>query len=132
MIERAIEASHHAYVPYSRFHVGACVEMKDGRSIASANVENASYGLTICAETNAITSLIGAGRSAISFIAVVGWSAHDPQARVFASPCGRCRQVIAEFADEDTQLIIAYMDGHIGLRTTAAALLPHPFRLLDE
>lgn len=126
-VQEAIKAAKGAYAPYSNFHVGAFVRMKSGRSLGAANIENASYGISICAETNAITSLISAGHELISSVTVVAYPASDPTARVLAAPCGRCRQFISEFADQDTTVIIGYADGEIGLKIKALDLLPHPF-----
>jgi len=83
----------HAYAPYSKFHVGAAVLLTDGRIFSGCNVENASYGLTICAERNAIFQAVAASKRKPKIIAVA--VATDPP--VAASPCGACRQVIWEF-----------------------------------
>jgi cytidine deaminase len=85
-----------AYAPYSDFQVGAAILLKDGRIFAGCNVENASYGLTICAERNAIFAAVAASakKPAITAVAVVN------RRGVPCSPCGACRQVIAEFGAE--------------------------------
>jgi cytidine deaminase len=85
-----------AYAPYSRFRVGAAVLLQDGRIFAGCNVENASYGLTICAERNAIFAAVAASprKPAIVAVALVN------QRGVPCSPCGACRQVIAEFGPD--------------------------------
>lgn len=91
MKRRAIEAAHHAYAPYSRFAVGAAVLCPDGSIHAGANVENASFGLSICAERNAIFRAIAAGARAIDAVLV-----YTPTGQP-TPPCGACRQVLAEF-----------------------------------
>lgn len=84
-------ARRNAYAPYSRFPVGAAVKTKDGRIFAGCNVENSSYGLTSCAERNAIFQAIASGAKEIVAVVVAG-GRRDP-----APPCGACRQVISEF-----------------------------------
>jgi cytidine deaminase len=96
LLVRASEARKHAYAPYSGFRVGAAVLMPDGRVVTGTNVENASYGLTICAERVAAASAVGASRPTIRdrkivAVALVG-SSKDP-----TFPCGACRQFLYEF-----------------------------------
>jgi cytidine deaminase len=98
MIKKAYEAMDNAFAPYSNFHVGACVEAEDGELFVGCNVENASYGLTMCAERVAIGNLIASGRKRIKSIAVIGSS---PE---LCLPCGACRQVINEFALPDAMI----------------------------
>jgi cytidine deaminase len=88
--EAAIEASRHAYAPYSRFHVGAAALVDDGRVIRGANVENASYGLGLCAECGLVSALVASGGGRLVAVAVV---AGDGQPLM---PCGRCRQLLWE------------------------------------
>lgn len=111
-----------AYAPYSKFQVGAAVLLADGRVFTGCNVENASYGLTICAERNAIFSAVAAGpkKPVIVAVAVVN------KRGIACSPCGACRQVIAEFGPEAT---VWYQgaDGIVCL--TVRELLPDGFVL---
>jgi cytidine deaminase len=116
---RAVRRNAHA--PYSRFLVGAAVADERGRIHVGCNVENASYGLTICAERNAVAAAVAAGARRITMVAVVTGS------RPPASPCGACRQVLAELAGADTPVLMA---GPIGapVTSTVGTLLPLTFR----
>ena len=92
LVDAAIQARTHSYSPYSKFAVGAALLTKSGKIMTGCNVENASYGLAICAERTAICKSVSEGESEIVAIAV---AAHP-----LASPCGACRQFIAEFGGE--------------------------------
>ena len=123
LLEAARQASRAAYCPYSKFHVGAAI-LAGGRVFAGANVENASYGLTVCAERTAAFAAVLAGHSRFEAIAVSCIDSPPGSAPSLLSPCGACRQVLAEFADDATPVIV---DG-IG-RMTLGDLLPMAFRL---
>jgi cytidine deaminase len=111
-----------AYAPYSKFHVGAAVLSTSGAVYAGCNVENASYGLTICAERSAIAAGIAAEGAAFRIRAVVVFNGNDAP----CSPCGACRQVIFEFGPEADVIF----QGHHGLEhSTARVLLPAGFKL---
>ncbi|HEV2528638.1 MAG TPA: cytidine deaminase [Thermomicrobiales bacterium] len=121
LLARAREAAETAYVPYSSFPVGAALVTADGTVITGANVENASYGLTVCAERNAVFAAVLAGHREITTLAVVA-----PRT-VRASPCGACRQVLNEFlpVGGDMTVYLEAEEGHI--ETTLTALLPMGF-----
>ena len=121
--DAARAAAARAYCPYSNFHVGAAV-LADGVIYAGCNVENASYGLTICAERAAIFTAIAAGARRIEALALACVDAADDAPAALRMPCGACRQVLAEFASPATPV---WVEGVGGL--TLADLLPHAFRL---
>jgi homotetrameric cytidine deaminase len=109
-----------AYAPYSHFTVGAAVETADGRRFTGANVENASYGLTVCAERTAVFAAVLAGAGPLAAVAVTG-----PDG-VTTAPCGACRQVLAEFGGPGVPLTYARADGGWN-DTTLGDLLPAAF-----
>lgn len=122
LLEAARAAARAAYAPYSNFPVGAAVHTADGRTFTGANIENASFGLTVCAERVAIFSAVAAGARRIEAIAVaVAADVDDASERM---PCGACRQVMAEFMSNSASV---YVDG-VGA-FPLEALLPRAFRL---
>ena len=122
LINKSIEATKLSYSPYSNFKVGAVIECKDGKLFYGANVENASYGLTVCAERNAIFKAVIEGYRADDFVKLCLITDSD----TLASPCGACRQVISEFFNKDTPIIIATLKGE-KLITNIEELLPYGF-----
>jgi homotetrameric cytidine deaminase len=119
---QAATARGRAYAPYSKFAVGAAIRMTDGRVFTGANVENASYGLAICAERTAIFAAIHAGATALAEV-VVYTEASPP-----ASPCGACRQVLAEFARDPASVAVTALNGKGERKTwTLGQLLPDNF-----
>lgn len=118
LIASAIEVARRAYAPYSNFHVGAILVDAEGKTFAGCNVENLSYGLTICAERSAICAAISAGSREFTKIVIV------TDTREPASPCGACRQVLAEFNPE-LEIILANFHGK-SIRFSLAELLPRP------
>lgn len=109
-----------AYAPYSNYLVGACIETEDGNLYDGCNVENASYGLSICAEANAIAAMIAAGNQKIKQVLVVVDKAQA------ASPCGACRQRLIEFATAETDIHLANLQG-VTSSFKLNDLLPHAF-----
>ena len=124
LLDRARATRAHAYAPYSRFLVGAAVLTRDGRVFTGCNVENASYGLTTCAERTALCAAVAAGCKPGDFthIAIIGNTAAP------ISPCGSCRQLMLELGGNQLDVPLANLDGDTH-RTTAAALLPGAFQL---
>jgi len=100
LLEKAKQAKENSYAPYSNFHVGAAVIGKNGKIYSGSNVENSSYGLTICAERAAIFKMVNNGEKEISAILIIG------DTEKFLPPCGACCQVISEFSTNET---IVYM-----------------------
>ena len=121
-VDKAIMARENAYAPYSKFKVGAVLVDENGNETSGANIENASYGLSNCAERSAIFAAASKGMRKIKLIAVVA----DTTGPV--SPCGACRQVIKEFADDDTIIILGNLKRDYKLMTMEE-LLPYGFEL---
>lgn len=118
LLRRAREALKNAYAPYSRYRVGACILAADGRMFCGCNVENASYGLTICAERGAVMAAVASGARAFERIAIVSEGS-------LPWPCGACRQVLREFAP-DIEVLVQDGGGNIR-RATLSELLPMSF-----
>ena len=120
LIDTARQVRENAYAPYSKFKVGAALKAGSGTVYAGCNVENVAYPEGTCAEAGAIAAMIAGGDKRITELTVI---ADSPKP---VSPCGGCRQKIAEFADGDVVVTLATMDGTV-LQTTVAALLPGSF-----
>ena len=120
LFDAALSAFRNAYAPYSKFNVGAAVECDDGRIFAGCNVENVAYPEGTCAEAGALAAMAAAGGRRITAVLVI---ADSP---VPITPCGGCRQKLAEFGDADVPVILASPSGETG-RTTLGALLPGSF-----
>jgi len=116
LLSAAKQARARAYAPYSRFAVGAALLTKTGQVFTGCNVENLSFGLTICAERNAVFAAVAAGEREFVKIGIVA----DSKSPV--TPCGACRQVLAEFCD-DIEIACSNMEGR-RFDSTLAALLP--------
>ncbi|MGG0176275.1 cytidine deaminase [Gottfriedia acidiceleris] len=124
LINEAIKARVNAYVPYSKFQVGAALLTKDGQVIHGCNIENASYGLTNCAERTALFKAYSEGITEFSAVAVVA----DTEGPV--APCGACRQVLFELSGPDTVVYLSNLNGAIQ-ETTVKELLPGAFTSED-
>jgi cytidine deaminase len=122
LIRRANNARHRAYAPYSNYAVGAALLTESGQIYEGVNVENAVYPLTICAERVAIFKAVSQGEKSFKAIAVVTKNG--------GTPCGSCRQVMAEFGS-DMLVIIAKSDGTLVSEQTVADLLPGAFSATD-
>jgi cytidine deaminase len=127
LIAAARTAAGQAYAPYSQFHVGAALAFADGSVMTGANVENASYGLTLCAETSAVANAMNNGRrGGLLAVAVVGGK--DGESGASVTPCGRCRQVLSELAGlGGTDPVVWCADGDEVLELHLSDLLPHAF-----
>ena len=126
LIEKALEARKNAHAPYSDFYVGAALLTADGEIFLGANIENGSYGATICAERSAFCSAISSGKRTFSAIAIVGGK-KDDDISDFCPPCGICRQFMAEFCSPDFEILL--YNGKETKKTTLASLLPDSFNL---
>ncbi|HEX5085870.1 MAG TPA: cytidine deaminase [Blastocatellia bacterium] len=120
LIEMARQARERAHAPYSKFKVGAVVECADGRTFTGCNIENSSYGSTLCAEQVALAKAISEGARDFVRIAVIA-GAKRP-----VPPCGACRQVIFELCGGEIEVVMASLDGRFEIRK-ANELLPAPF-----
>ncbi len=118
LLNKSIDVAKRAYAPYSKFLVGAVLVGKDGRIFEGCNVENISFGLTICAERNAVFAAVAAGCRDFEKVVIAADTA-DP-----ASPCGACRQVLAEF-NPDMKVVLGTFAGMIN-SYQLSELLPHP------
>jgi len=133
LIDHALEAAKNAHAPYSKFGVGAALLLEDGTIIPGTNFENASYGLSLCAETVALAAANVAGRlKDVVAIGIVGGTiangAIEGDTPIY--PCGRCRQVLNEAADMGRRDIVIYCasaDGAVMRRHLLSELLPHAF-----
>ena len=129
LIEAAREAAAGAYAPYSQFHVGAALGFADGSVVTGANVENASYGLTLCAETVAVGKALSEDwRGKLEAVAVIGGKAGAVGAGDPVTPCGRCRQMLNELAvlGKNDPTVWCVGDGEV-LELMLSELLPRAF-----
>jgi len=122
LLKLASKAAQNAYSPYSKFKVGACVLFEDGKTYTGCNVENASYGLTLCAERNAISSAIADGQKS----KIISVAIYSPNSKL-CYPCGACRQWIAEFS-KDAEVIVEDEEGQ-AQSFSIKELLPYSFEL---
>jgi len=125
-IEEAKKARLMAYVPYSHFKVGAAIELKDGTYVHGANIENASFGLTNCAERSALYSALSQGYKKEDFKSITVIANH----KFPVSPCGACRQVMAELFPDDCVITLANLAGDTKT-FTKEMLLPYYFKFED-
>lgn len=122
LMDKAIEVSKNAYAPYSHFAVGACVVGGSGNLYTGCNFENSSFGLTICAERNAIGTAIANGEKNIQAIAIYSPNSED------CSPCGACRQVVSEFCGPEGIDVITLTSEGLKIRNLNE-ILPERFKL---
>jgi cytidine deaminase len=125
-VRDAVAALPQAYAPYSRFPVGAALRARSGRTYLGVNVENASLGLSICAERNALFAAVAAGEREFDAIAIATRAAEP------TPPCGACRQVMLEFAPDDFPVLLATAAAPDAAEaTTLGALAPRAFRRFE-
>ncbi|MCC3145386.1 cytidine deaminase [Halanaerobium sp. Z-7514] len=121
LLEAALKAQKNAYVPYSNFPLGAAVLMEDGSIYSGANIENASFSLTNCAERSAIFSAVSDGKAKVEALLLVSNTEET------ITPCGACRQVINEFADGEIEIIMVTKKGGKEKTMSNLELLPGAF-----
>lgn len=127
LIRKSMETRKHAYAPYSGYKVGAAVYTGNGSIYSGCNIENATYGATNCAERTAIFKAVSEGERLIRAIAITGGPEAGDELE-YAYPCGICRQVISEFADGDTVIIVAVSEEDYRVYKVEE-LLPEAFTL---
>lgn len=118
LLDRAIAAAQHAYIPYSHFAVGAAIRATDGTVYTGCNIENASFPVTICGERTALFKAVSEGRRSFDVVVIVS--------PVGAAPCGMCRQALNEFAPH-LRVVLADLEGHVKMDTRLDILLPGSF-----
>ena len=124
LIAAAMRAARQSYSPYSRFPVGAAILTAGGKIYAGCNVENASYGLTVCAERVAVLKAVSEGKRTFKMLAVAGGMGKAVR------PCGACLQVLAEFCGGDFPIILSPLSNPDQVETVSiSTLLPHAFKL---
>jgi len=132
LAEAAAKAKKYSYSPYSHFKVGAAVLTAEGKIYSGTNIENSSYGLTVCAERNAMFKAVTEGHRHFVALAVCT----DPlTGQDFGTPCGACRQVMTEFMDQDAAIILVAQTKKGALKTdkkTLADFMPYPFPKIYE
>jgi cytidine deaminase len=123
LLRAAREAAQHAYAPYSHFTVGAALLTSQGKVYSACNVENASYGLTSCAERNALFKAVSEGERAVVALALASPTC--------VTPCGACRQVLQEFASGECKIYMTDLAATRVVETTLAQLFPQAFQQAD-
>lgn len=125
LMAHARQAAAHAYAPYSHFQVGAALLLETGEIVGGANVENASYGLTLCAERVALVKAVTEGKR--SFLAIAVWGEQCPNGAI--TPCGACRQMLVELMPLDAPVLTTHPETGEIIRYSVAQLLPSGFVL---
>ena len=125
LIKMATEKLPNSYAPYSRYNVAAAALFDLGKIYTGVNVESASFGMTICAERNAIFHAIAEGERRLIAIAIVGGT--DGKTNEYCVPCGACRQVMRDFGDKDTMVVLSAKTPDDYLENTLDELLPYSF-----
>ena len=125
LVDAAVAVRNNAHAPFSRFKVGAAVKAQSGSVFSGCNVENRSFGATICAERFAVGAAISAGETKIEAVVVVTDTSPP------SPPCGLCLQVLAEFGDADLQMLLRNLQGD-ELEARLGDFLPHPFQLPSQ
>lgn len=125
LISAALKARKNSYSPYSGYSVGAAILCKDGSIFTGCNIENASYGATMCAERTALFTAVAAGHRNFEAIAIVGGKENEAD---LPYPCGICRQVLSEFCNKEFKILVAKSEEDFKVHTLGE-LLPYSFEL---
>ena len=125
LIKKAIEKLPNSYAPYSHYNVAAAALFDSGSIYTGVNVESASFGMTICAERNAIFHAIAEGERTLIAVAIVGGT--DGERRAYCVPCGACRQVMRDFGDKEKMIILSAKTPEDYMENTLEELLPYSF-----
>jgi len=134
LLQKAIEATNHAYAPYSNFFVGAAAKLKDGTIVTGANQENASFPVGICAERVLLSSVSSQRTSTIIEAIAVSYDHRNGESNKPITPCGLCRQTLSEYEQRQQQpirLILGGMEGEVYIIEKASLLLPLSFTKED-
>lgn len=126
LVEKALEARKFSYAPYSNFRVGAALLAENGHIITGCNIENAAYSPTNCAERTAVFKAVSEGITDFKAIAITGGPGMEPPAEI-AAPCGVCRQVLLEFCDPETFIVLLGTGDGTWQEYTLGELLPLGF-----
>ena len=128
LIKGAMNARSNSYAPYSHYNVGAAILCDDGTTVSGCNIENASYGATVCAERCAVFAAVSSGKRSFSAIAIAGGpDTEKEELSDFAYPCGICRQVLREFSDPKSFAVIVARSEDDYKEYTLEQLLPDSF-----
>lgn len=127
LVEEAKKARELSYSPYSKFKVGAAILLKNGKYVHGANIENVSYGLSLCAERNALFQMVLQGYKKEDAVAMCVIGQTDEP----ISPCGACRQVMVELLPRNVEIVLANLNGKTK-KTTLDELLPYAFEEIEE
>lgn len=117
LMEYAKKAQKNAYAPYSNFKVGAALLSQEGKVYLGCNIENASFGATICAERAALSNAVANGERKFKALALVGSNFEREDERIVCTPCGICRQMLSEFCKPDFQIFLLEQDESISVHT---------------
>lgn len=130
LLKSAVSARQNAYCPISNFAVGAAIRTIDGDVFAGCNVEEPAFNHTIHAEQNCVAQMVAKlGRKQITDVVVVGAVVEQDDTEVLTTPCGHCRQLLVEFADDNARICVASVSGKRLWEGTLGELLPHAFRM---
>jgi cytidine deaminase len=128
LLSEAKKVAHYAYAPYLPFPVGAACQLADGSVVSGTNVQYASTPISVCAENAMLSAYVGSGKYPVQIVAVAVWAEKTPNH--YITPCGSCRQALAEFLKPESPIYVAHPTEPNAVKTfTMGELLPHQFTL---